>query len=267
MMIIRKFIKIARQEQLFKHPLKGSNNLIRRLRWHLHWRLNPDSPVIQELPNGMSMRLGHTSASYGMFLHQGYCDPELMETLYRYLHPGAVMFDCGAHIGEFTVAAAGALGTDCEVHAFEPDPRNFNYLKDNVARNGLTRVVMNPCAVGENAGKATFHLGKDPTASSIGLECQTVDVVRVPVVNLSEYARAHGLQRVDVLKIDVEGHELSAMKGASELLEQYKPGFIFVECDDSSNESPVSDLLASHGYKVEHRGRSGDHPHLLAYRD
>ena len=215
----------------------------------------------------MSIRLGRTSASYGMFLHRGYCDPELMETLYRYLRPGSVMFDCGAHIGEFTVAAAAAMGPDCEVHSFEPDPRNFQILQDNVARNGLNRVVLNPCAVGETAGEARFHLGKDPTASSIGLESQTVEVVSVPVVNLSEYAREHRLQRVDVLKIDVEGAELSAVKGASELLNNYKPRFIFVECDDHDNEYPVATLLKSHGYRVEHRGRSGLHPHLLAYMD
>ena len=126
---------------------------------------------------------------------------------------------------------------------------------------------MNPCAVGEISGTARFHLEKDPTASSIGLACDTVDMVDVQIINLTEYAANHNLKRVDILKIDVEGAELSAIRGAAGLLDHYKPTFIFVECDDHANEQPVSDFLAKHGYRVDHRERCGSHPHLLAYRD
>ena len=133
-MIIRKLINIARQEQISKHPLRAAGNLARRLQWHLHWMLRPNSPIIQTLPDGMSIRLGRTSASYGMFLHRGYCDPELMETLYRYLRPGSVMFDCGAHIGEFTVAAAAAM---------EELPKTFEawmrHMEAQVAHPGAER--------------------------------------------------------------------------------------------------------------------------------
>ena len=231
--------------------------------------LRPGAPLIQTLPGGLSAHLGHTSTSYGMYFSKGYCDREAVEIIHRHLRPGMVMLDCGAHIGEFTLAGAAAMGPDAEIHSFEPDPRNFEYLKENVARNQLNRVVVNQCAVGENDGEVKFHLGLDPTASSVGLEShtQTVNVITVQVKNLSHYAEAHRLERVDFLKIDVEGAELAAVKGASDLLKKYKPGLLFIECDDHDNEMPVANFLISLGYRVVHREHGGIHPHLFAYMD
>ncbi|MES2659814.1 MAG: FkbM family methyltransferase [Verrucomicrobiota bacterium] len=265
--MITKILRILQQEQFTRHPVRAAVQLGRRLQWHLHWKFNPGTPVYQDLPGGLRIRLGHTSTSYGMFLGRGYCDREAVEIIGRHLGPGSVMLDCGAHIGEFTLAGAAAIGRDAEIHCFEPDPRNFAILKENVRLNHLDRVVVNPCAVGEQDGEVTFHLGLDPTASSVGMEShtRTIDDITVRVRNLSDYANEHELTRVDFLKIDVEGAEFAAVKGAADLLRKHKPGLLFIECDDHDNEIPVTEFLTNLGYRVVRRGHGGIHPHLFAY--
>ncbi len=241
--------------------------LVRRLRWHLHWKLRPGTPVMLTLPGGMTIRLGETSASYGMYLGKGYCDKEAVEIITRHLGPGMVMLDCGAHIGEYTLIGAAAIGPDAEVHCFEPDPRTFQYLKENVERNQLHNVVLNQCGVGETTGETAFYLGDDPTASSVSIEKNPVDTIRIQIQNLTEYAAQRDLARVDVIKIDVEGQELAAVRGASDLIAKYRPSLLFIECDDHANEMPLAKLLREFGYRVVHRDHGGIHPHLLAYHD
>ena len=105
-----------------------------------------------------------------------------------------VMFDCGAHIGEYTLVAAALVGTKGQVHAFEPDYRTFQFLEENVRMNELRQVTLNPSAVGEQSGEITLRLSTDPTASSAVLDNETIGTVNVPMLCLDEYIIQHGIR-------------------------------------------------------------------------
>ncbi len=142
----------------------------------------------------------------------------------------AVCLDIGANIGLYTLAMA-ALAPRGTVFAFEPAPGTYELLKENVAVNGLDNVEAFNLAVAASSGTVDFHDVPFFTAGSFTVEGDsflTSEVLgssffRAPSVTLDEFVADHGLPRVDFVKIDVEGGELSVLEGAAETLDRHRP--------------------------------------------
>jgi FkbM family methyltransferase len=133
--------------------------------------------------------------------------------LFDLLTPGAVVLDLGAHIGTFALAAA-SLG--CRVIAFEPSPRNAALLQASLAANHFDDVTVVPAAVVAKPGTVRFRpegaFGQISTGNHDDRLIE-VDAVTVPDV-LANLEIGH----VDAVKIDIEGSELGALEGMTELL-------------------------------------------------
>jgi len=149
----------------------------------------------------------------------GSWDPWETEALRRITRAGDVAFDVGANFGWFTVALArwGA-----RVHAFEPVPEHVEQLRDNLRVNGLEeRVCVRGEALGEAEGTLRLHRfaglpGGQVSASDLGRD--DAEPVDVPLTTLDTYVGRAGLGGVDVLKIDVEGHEPAVFRGGERTL-------------------------------------------------
>jgi FkbM family methyltransferase len=138
------------------------------------------------------------------------------------LAPGEVALDVGANLGWYSLLLSRLSAPGAEIFAFEPDPKCFELLRRNLARNGATGVQALNVALGERGGMAVLHRYK---ASNCGrhtlLEGSTSgDTVEVPVMTLESFWRERGLgeRRVSLLKIDVEGFEYFVLRGAGEVL-------------------------------------------------
>ena len=134
------------------------------------------------------------------------------------LFDGAVFFDVGANVGFYTLLAARAVGPTGRVVAFEPHPQNVQALERNVQLNGLENVLIVPKAASRAAGHASLEVRNRATArlgTQHGLEVETVA--------LDDIVSAHPELRPDVVKIDVEGHELDVLAGFRRTLEQAAP--------------------------------------------
>lgn len=138
---------------------------------------------------------------------------------HRVLPHCRVAFDVGANVGEWT-AAALAINPSLEIHAFEPSPTTVSRL---AARAFPPKVFINPFALGEQKETRelfVFHDGS--TANSlyrrVGAPSEQKKSEVVVVRSLDEYRAASGVNRVDFLKIDTEGHELAVLRGAREAL-------------------------------------------------
>jgi FkbM family methyltransferase len=156
--------------------------------------------------------------------------------VYPYLlRPGDRVVDGGAHIGYLTLLASRCVGPSGEVHAFEPVPRTFAALEENVRLNGAANVRLNRVALAARAGELELEVPIDPDgegllawgATSIHLGRGSIE--RAPAMTLDEYARVHGLARIALLKLDLEGAELEALRGMEELLRGSRIAYVVCE--------------------------------------
>lgn len=143
----------------------------------------------------------------------------------------AVCFDVGANIGLYSLAFA-AVAPQGRTYAFEPSPGTFDYLRHNVEANSLNNVEVFKLALGDQA-QGTVHFHDIPffTAGSFAVDegsFLTSEVLgsnffEAPATTIDAFVTEHGLDRIDLIKIDVEGAELSVLDGAKHTLSTMQP--------------------------------------------
>lgn len=138
-----------------------------------------------------------------------------------------VVVDVGAFIGLYTIALAKRVGPEGSVVAFEPDPASFKWLQRHITLNRVQdRVRLIRAAVGDHAGKTSFVEGMD-SQSHVTRETQA-NGQQVSITTLDEEFPA---QRVNLLKVDVEGFEEKVLAGGIRLLKDSArcPFIIYIE--------------------------------------
>jgi FkbM family methyltransferase len=143
----------------------------------------------------------------------------------RTLPADAVVLDGGAHIGVLTVLLA-SLCPSGRVYAFEPGPGSRAHLVENVAANHLDNVVVEDAALYDTDGEIVFAVDETyPAGSHVDAHGPSVRSVR-----LDSWARDREIERLDLLKLDVEGSELAVLAGAKDSIRRFRPVTI-VECN------------------------------------
>ncbi len=140
--------------------------------------------------------------------------------------------DVGGNLGIFALTLAG-LGYH-QVHTFEPVPATYARLAANLRRNVTlaARITANNCAVGERAGNCVISYDwkrAGQAAMRAGCTESAGVALSVPLVTLDEYCRDRHIERIDFLKIDVEGLEVAVLRGARELLQARRVGAVYTE--------------------------------------
>jgi FkbM family methyltransferase len=260
--MLKKIHRLLQKEDFRQHPLRA---IWRRA----HWRLFPNRPFIIPFYGNMKIRLANSSASIGIYLNEGFSDGSIAEKFIRFLKPGMIAVDCGAHIGEYTLLFAHLVGSNGRVYAFEPDPRVFKILKENVSINNLHNVVLNNIALSDFCGETDFLLNTDPTASSlVKAGNHIIESTRVSVTTLDSFIQENKITKIDALKIDVEGAEEAVLNGAKEVLSHFEPGLIVVECElDPQEPQRIGSLLKNFGYRISMINEKHLFTILVAERD
>lgn len=177
---------------------------------------------------------------------RGTWDGPIIHWLGQRIPQGTVALDIGASIGLWTVQ----LARYAPVIAIEPLPGNHRWLERNIALNGLQSAVkVHHIAVGSEPGTLRIDSAElDGGSAAISLDGTGVDI---PVRRLDDLA----LQRVALVKMDVEGFELEVLRGASRLLEEHRP-VIFGEFSREwltmrqEDPGPLLRSLADAGYEI-----------------
>ena len=144
---------------------------------------------------------------------------------------GAVAFDVGANVGVYSVFLSRLCGPTGRVFSFEPVPDTYWRLRETLVLNRCENVVAVQVAICENGGTAQMNLfddefaewntlGKPKMTSSSGLTLQPKRSVSVPAYTLDQFCEANQVSQINLLKIDVEGFELHAFRGATRLLRE-----------------------------------------------
>jgi FkbM family methyltransferase len=175
------------------------------------------------------------------------------ETLAKSVKEGDVCYDIGGFRGFFSgvLALAGAKS----VYIFEPFPRNCQQIQAVIDANPqLSSLRLFSVAIGERKGEAEFlvmpeaSMGKLSSSSfQVGVQAQEKIVVQVET--LDRLVQSGQLEKPDLIKIDVEGAEMSVLQGAEQTLREYQPQ-LFIEIHSRSLAKDCSDFLQQLNYSI-----------------
>jgi FkbM family methyltransferase len=172
---------------------------------------------------------------------------------------GDTFVDLGANVGVFSLYAAKAVGPQGCVLAIEPAPAMLERLRFNLNANGFKNVRIAAVAVGEARGEAIFHTLPDAHGSSSLHEMPgSTPQMTVPVEPLLSLLSVHGIERIDAMKVDIEGYEDRALiPFFADAPRSLWPRRIFIETLGRGKRwqrDCVAHLL-SLGYKKEWQGK------------
>ena len=149
------------------------------------------------------------------------------------IRPGDVCLDVGANFGWYTTVFEKYAGPDGQTHAFEPVPPTFRELERNYELMGRpANVFINNLALGDEPGAIAINLFEGLSTGHASLSDQgRADAVRYDarIERLDDYLAARKIERVDFVKVDIEGAEMKFLKGAGKLFGQERPPIFLME--------------------------------------
>lgn len=155
--------------------------------------------------------LSLTVFSYGVW------EPEITSFVRRIVKPGYVVVDVGANLGYFTVLFSKLVGNRGKVYAFEPEPANFMLLCKNVEINKCENVVLSDFAISNYIGMADLYISDlnpvDHRMANIPFEKRKKLIVKTTTIDF-----IFGNKKLDLIKIDVQGHERHCIEGMIETI-------------------------------------------------
>ena len=174
---------------------------------------------------GIAMALDRADASVSIQIADGGYEPHVASTLDRLLGDGDVFVDVGANVGYHTFRASARVGATGRVVAVEANPENARLIAHTIESNAIGNIELVPVALAGGRGYVSFgtHVGSNggflpDGASTTGSGRGTI----VPTLALDDL----GLDRVSVVKIDVEGAEGIVIDGATATIERHRPSFV-----------------------------------------
>ena len=174
-----------------------------------------------------SVPLGWHVAFFGTY------EPELRRIFRTVLFPGGVAVDVGANIGWHTLLMAQLVGRQGRVLAAEANPSICRKLQQNVELNWMRQVTIVPYALAGCKGTLAFRMPTEDSPDSGNGHIVANDVApgaeitQVEARLLDEVVAAAGVDRVDLIKIDVEGFEWPVLQGAERTIEKFRPHVVF----------------------------------------
>jgi FkbM family methyltransferase len=182
----------------------------------------------------------------------GFYEREKQKFIARTVRPNSVFYDVGANVGIYSLLASMLVGTG-KVFAFEPVPRNIKFLSEHLRLNRVTNVEVVPVAISDTVGVAHFdveetgYMGHLAKHGGVSVQTETLDSL----------ALTGKISPPDYVKMDVEGAELLALRGATETFRLYRPS-LFLATHGHDVHAECWQLLQSWDYDCQMLGALED---------
>jgi FkbM family methyltransferase len=196
-------------------------------------------PILQGPLRGKRWIVG--SASHGCWL--GSYEHGKQRLFSENIPRGSTVYDLGANVGFYTLLASHMTGPEGHVVSFEPLPENLVFLHRHVRVNRAANVEVVEAAVSDRAGEASFAVGGNRSVGKLA----DAGVLTVKTVTIDGFVGSGRAAPPDVMKIDVEGAELSVLRGAESVLKVHQPA-IFLATHGDDVRRDCLELLNSWGY-------------------
>lgn len=229
------------------------------LRLPVHWWRTSQAVSVKRL--GLRLVLDLRDNLQRVLYFTGTYEPDVLARIRSSLRKGHVFIDIGAHIGVHALPVAKIMGElgGGRIYAFEPNPHAADILRALAEANGLDIEVV-PLALSDSQGELTLRSDDRYPEADLGVGSafgSGEPLANVHSTRFDDWARSAGLDRLDVVKIDVEGGELAALRGMENTLRTLRPRLVVVESKESSLErvgvtaNKIHAFLASHDYRHE----------------
>lgn len=200
--------------------------------------------IVQGKMRGVKWITG--SGNHGYWL--GSYEYEKQASFSEKIRPGNIVYDIGANVGFYTILASRLVGKAGHVYAFEPAPENMAFLQKHLAINSIRNVTTFDCAVTNSVGTISFEEGSNRFLGHVSPRGNIV----VKATSLDHLFLNSEILLPNVIKMDIEGTELDALRGAEKVLEQCAP-IIFLATHEKNNPGvhlACCEYLVSKGFQL-----------------
>jgi FkbM family methyltransferase len=207
---------------------------------------------------------------HGYHLIRGSLEHSVQAALRDHVRPGAVVYDIGANVGFFSLLCARLTGPHGRVEAFEPVPTSAAAVSANAALNGFSTISVHRVAVSDHDGRGELLINRENSWSHLaerGWHPKTRRRLLVDRVVLDDEIARGAIPPPDVIKIDIEGSEIAALRGLARTLRSRR---VVIVCELHETNAELLALMTDLHYTVENL--DGPAPvvsagpiHVLAY--
>ena len=233
---------------------------LRREIWKYFQQRKRQVPLVINWHGGLRLTIYLSNDLSKQLYIAGCFEPNEFAFLDKALTPGMTFVDAGANEGLFTVFAAQRVGPAGQVWAFEPSQRELLRLRRNLQLNQVGNVRTFPLALADHHGETEIKIADDEHSgqNTLGHFAYEIELARrepVTTTRLDDWVQQECLDRLDILKLDVEGSELSVLAGASAVLRRLRP-LLLLEVNENAlqlqgtSARAVLDLLRSYEYEI-----------------
>jgi FkbM family methyltransferase len=202
-------------------------------------RFVPNNKVVHVLAgiNKGALWITGSGTTHGCWI--GNYEGDHTSALRRFVKPGAVVYDIGSHAGFYTLALSRLVGNSGRVFAFEPSARSVYFLRRHLELNSRRNVTVVQSAIGNGSGLISFD----------GFRQTSEKAYLIPSMSLDQFIAA-GFPSPSFIKMDIEGAEIHALKGAVEALSQIKATWMLATHSEDLRLQCRA-LMAMYGYHFE----------------
>lgn len=178
---------------------------------------------LYETPEGLQFWLDERRYIDQCIIHSGQFEPVSTEFVKRFLKPGSVALDVGANIGYYSVVFSKLVGEQGKVLAFEPTVHYGNVLSENLKQGQIKNCEIFSYGLSDRRQELEISIGSASATLHWSDDIRPIAFEKIHLQRLDDVWDSFGLDRLDFIKIDVDGHEPAFLNGAWETIAQYRP--------------------------------------------